>query len=91
MGFFFIRGDLILHFACYFGLCILYVFAFFKHRATYKKALISSVLVGTVLELLQLIPSFQRYFDYQDLIANFLGAAMGIFSIWFLFRYSTEE
>lgn len=88
---FFIRGDLILHFTCYFGLSILYVFAFFKHRATYKKALISSVLVGTLLELLQLIPSFQRYFDYQDLIANFLGAAIGIFSFWFLFRYSTEE
>src|SRR6056300_607673 len=88
---FFIRGDLILHFTCYFGLSILYVFAFFKHRATYKKALISSVLVGTLLELLQLIPSFQRYFDYQDLIANFLGAAIGIFTIWFLFRYSTEE
>jgi VanZ family protein len=34
---FFIRGDLVLHFTCYFGLSILYVFAFFKHRATYRK------------------------------------------------------
>ena len=88
---FFIRGDLVLHFTCYFGLSILYVFAFFKHRATYRKALLSAVFIGSVLELLQLIPIFHRHFDYQDGLANFLGAGMGIYSIWILFRYSTQE
>ena len=88
---FFIRGDLVLHLICYMGLSILYFFAFFKHPSAYKKAFILSVLVGFALELLQLIPTFQRYFDYQDLIANFIGTSIGIFSIWFLFRFSTQE
>jgi len=80
-NFLIIRGDLILHFICYFGLSILYFFAFFQSKNCIKKALILSCSIGFFLEFLQLVPLFDRFFDYQDLLANFLGACGGIFAI----------
>ncbi len=90
-NFFFIRGDLILHFVCYFGLSILYFFAFFHSKSRVKKALIVSFSIGFLLEILQLIPLFHRFFDYQDLVANLLGVFGGIFSIRLLFFDSVKE
>ncbi len=88
---FFIRGDLFLHFVCYFGLSILYFLALFNHEKVTKKTLILSLLIGFILETLQLIPIFHRFFDVQDLIANFLGASVGIFLIQFLFFHSVKD
>jgi VanZ family protein len=89
-NFIFIRGDLILHFICYFGLSILYFFAFFQSKNCVKKALILSFSIGFLLEFLQLAPLFHRFFDYQDLTANFLGAYGGIFTIRLLFLDSVK-
>ena len=88
---FFIRGDLFLHFVCYFGLSILYYLALLNYEKVVKKALILSVFIGFILEILQLIPIFHRFFDVQDLIANFFGAIAGIFLIRFLFSHSFKD
>lgn len=90
-NFVFIRGDLVLHFICYFGLSILYYFAFFQYKNLVKNTLILSISVGFLLELLQLIPLFQRFFDYQDLMANFLGACGGVFAIRLIIHDSVKE
>jgi len=88
---FFIRGDLFLHFVCYFGLSILYYLALLNYERVVIKALILSVFMGSILEILQLIPIFNRFFDVQDLIANFSGTIAGIFLIRFLFSHSFED
>ena len=88
---FFIRGDLFLHFVCYFGLSILYYLALLNYEKVVKKALILSVFIGFILEILQLIPIFHRFFDVQDLIANFFGTIAGIFLIRFLFSHSFKD
>ena len=46
---FFIRGDLFLHFVCYFVLSIIYYLAMFNDGETIQKALILSLLVGFTL------------------------------------------
>ena len=90
-SFFIIRGDLLLHFICYFGLTILYYLALFSYYKVIKKAFVLSLLVGFILEVLQLIPTFQRFFDIQDLIANFFGSTVGIFLIKLLFSDSIKD
>lgn len=78
-----IRGDLVLHFICYFGITVLYFAAFFTYKKTLQKAFFSSILLGFILELLQLIPMFNRFFDILDLLANGLGVGFGIvLGIW---------
>ena len=88
---FFIRGDLFLHFVCYFGLSILYYLALLNHEKVVIKTLILSVFIGFILEILQLVSIFHRFFDVQDLIANFFGAIAGIFLIRFLFSHSFKD
>jgi len=90
-NFLFFRGDLILHFVCYFGLSIIYFLSFNKLQRAAIKSLILSSSLGIILELVQLIPFFQRFFDINDIIANFIGAATGILFIRFLFLYSAQE
>ena len=88
---FFIRVDLFLHFVCYFGLSILYYLSLLNHEKVVIKTLILSVFIGFILEILQLVPIFHRFFDVQDLIANFFGAIAGIFLIRFLFSHSFKD
>ena len=90
-NFFFIRGDLFLHFLCYFILSIVYYIAFYTKEKTTKKSLLLSVFIGSLLEILQIIPFFRRTFDVQDLIANCLGAGIGVISIRLLFPDSAKE
>ena len=74
-----IRGDLLLHFICYFGLSSIYFYAFLNIQNGRLHSPLLSVFVGLLLEILQIIPFFRRFFDFQDLIANFIGAIGGIF------------
>ena len=76
--------DKIQHFFSYFFLCIVYFFTlrnYFKLKSPYKKAVIFAIALGTLLEFLQLIPIFNRYFDIIDLVANILGAIIAILII----------
>ena len=67
-----IRGDLLLHFICYFGLSSIYFYAFLNIQNGRLYALLLSIIVGILLEILQIIPFFRRFFDFQDLIANII-------------------
>ena len=88
---FFIRGDLFLHFVCYFMLSIIYYLAMYNDGETIQKALVLSLLVGFALESLQLIPVFKRFFDLKDLVANSFGSSVGIIFIQFLFSHSIQD
>jgi len=88
---FFIRGDLFLHFVCYFVLSIIYYLAMYNYGKTIQKALILSLFVGFTLESLQLIPIFNRFFDLKDLVANSFGSGIGIILIQFLFSHSIQD
>ena len=74
-----IRGDLLLHFICYFGLSSIYFYAFLNIQNGRLYALLLSIIVGILLEILQIILFFRRFFDFQDLIANIIGAIGGVF------------
>ena len=87
----FIRADLVLHFIGYFGLTLLYFFAFYTHTNTLLKAYVYAMLIGVCTEILQLISIFQRHFDFVDLIANLFGG----FCAWLIskrfFYYSIDN
>lgn len=77
----FISLDKVVHFAMYFSLTFLwmidlikqYHFKSFRYYAN-KVSLIFSVLLGLILELIQLKLLPERSFDYYDILANTLGA-----------------
>ena len=85
------RGDLVLHFSCYFGLTFLYFFAFYTLTHPLMKALFASFFLGSSMEFLQLIPVFQCFFDWQDLLANTLGLVISSVVIKGFFNYSDSE
>lgn len=89
--FFFFRGDLILHFVCYFGMTFVYFFAFYTQKNALKKSGLSSLLLGCLLELFQLAPVFHRYFDLLDLLANSLGVLGAWIAVKGIFYYSVKE
>lgn len=86
-----LRGDLFLHFICYFGMTFLYFFAFYTQNNSLRKSALISLILGLVLELLQLITFFQRFFDPFDLLANCLGVFGASLIIKGIFYYSTKE
>ena len=88
--FLYFRQDIVLHFVCYFSLTAIYFAAFFTHRQVLKKAFLISLFVGFILECFQLITYFERTFDYADLIANLMGASLGILIIRFFFSDSVK-
>jgi VanZ family protein len=90
-SFLWFRGDLVLHFICYFGLTILYFFALYTFTNPMTKSLAYAIVLGTFLETLQLVPLFQRYFDWQDLTANLLGGLVSWLIIKGVFYYSIKK
>tara|TARA_Y100000385_G_scaffold283936_1_gene341032 strand:- start:231 stop:626 length:396 start_codon:yes stop_codon:yes gene_type:complete len=89
--FLYLRGDLFLHFTCYFVMTFLYLFAFYTQNNSLSKSALISLALGFVLELLQLITFFQRFFDPFDLLANSLGVHGAWLIIKGIFYYSLKE
>ena len=89
--FLYLRGDLFLHLICYFGMTFLYFFAFYTQNNSLSKSALISLTLGFVLELLQLITFFQRFFDPFDLLANSLGVLGAWLIIKGIFYYSLKE
>ena len=87
----FIRGDLVQHFICYFGMTVVYLFAFYTKQNALRKSVICSLILGYTLELFQVIPIFQRDFDFTDLIANSLGVLGAWLILRGFFNYSVQE
>ena len=56
--FIFIRGNLLLHFVCYFGLSSIYFYTFLNTEKGKLYAFLLSIFVGIILEILQIIPFF---------------------------------
>tara|TARA_B100000989_G_C19525792_1_gene466807 strand:+ start:1869 stop:2087 length:219 start_codon:yes stop_codon:yes gene_type:complete len=69
----------------------LYYFAFYNQNNSLRKSALTSLILGFVLELLQLITFFQRFFDPFDLLANSLGALGAWLIIKGIFNYSIKE
>jgi len=89
--FLFFRQDIVLHFSCYFLLTVVYFAALFKHNSAIKISFSFSFFIGCFMELLQLIPFFERTFDLADIAANFTGSFCGILLIQILFGDSLKE
>ena len=89
--FLYLRGDLFLHFICYFVMTFLYLFAFYTQNNSLSKSALISLALGFVLELLQLITFFQRFFDPIDFLANSLGVLSAWLIIKGIFYYSLKE
>ena len=89
--FLFFRQDIVLHFSCYFLLTVVYFAALFKHNSAIKISFSFSFFIGCFMELLQLIPFFERTFDLADIVANFIGSLCGIILIQILFVDSLKE
>ena len=89
--FFFFRQDILLHFGCYFSLTVIYFTALFKYKSVIKISFLLSFFIGCLIELLQLIPFFERTFDIADIAANFIGSLCGIVLIQRLFSDSLKE
>ena len=89
--FLYLRGDLFHQFICYFGMTFLYFFAFYTQNNSLSKSVLISLILGFVLELLQLITFFQRFFDTFDLLANSLGVLGAWLIIKGIFYYSLKE
>ena len=89
--FLFFKQDIVLHFSCYFLLTVVYFAALFKHNSAIKISFSFSFFIGCFMELLQLIPFFERTFDLADIAANFTGSFCGILLIQILFGDSLKE
>ena len=89
--FLFFRQDIVLHFSCYFLLTVIYFTALFKYKSAIKTSFLLSFFIGCLMELLQLIPFFERTFDLADIVANFIGSLCGIILIQILFVDSLKE
>ena len=89
--FLFFRQDIVLHFSCYFSLTVIYFTALFKYKSAIKTSFLLSFFIGCLMELLQLIPFFERTFDVADIAANFIGSLCGIIMIQRLFVESLKE
>ncbi len=89
--FLFFRQDIVLHFGCYFSLTVIYFTALFKYKSVIKTSFLLSFFIGCLIELLQLIPFFERTFDIADIAANFIGSLCGIILIQRLFSDSLKE
>ena len=89
--FLFFKQDIVLHFSCYFLLTVVYFAALFKHNSAIKTSFSFSFFIGCLMELLQLIPFFERTFDLTDIAANFAGSFCGILLIQILFGDSLKE
>ena len=89
--FLFFRQDIVLHFSCYFSLTVIYFTALFKYKSAIKTSFSLSFFIGCLMELLQLIPFFERTFDVADIATNFTGSLCGIILIQRLFSDSIKE
>ncbi|MBI9069677.1 MAG: VanZ family protein [Salinivirgaceae bacterium] len=75
------EADKIIHLLMYLGLGWLVMWAFFniKLSKALRIFLLFSVPVwGVIMELMQLCMNQGRYFSWFDILANFLGASLGV-------------
>ena len=69
--------DKILHFTAYY--CLMSYFSLLLKASSYKKAFSLFVLMGVLIELLQLMSGY-RSFELLDILANTTGLVAGLFT-----------
>lgn len=77
--------DKIIHFVFYFGFVFLWGNVFLikaqNRKNIFLKVFTTAILVGVIIEILQETLTKNRTFDWSDILANSLGAFIGIIAL----------
>ena len=79
----FFEVDKLIHLAMYFILVLLWGINLINSKFSLNKILFFTIIFGLIIETLQYLLPFERYFDLGDIIANSFGAIIGIFILLF--------
>ena len=82
--------DKVSHLAAYLLLVFLWSSALFQKTTKIKAARISfygSIFLGIILEILQWQLNFGRHFEILDIIANIIGAILGLIAFYKIFKH----
>lgn len=92
----FAGADKLVHILMYVGTTLAFLFDYAKHRLPHhtkiniELALTATVMViGVVMEILQLVMRLGRNFDFSDIVANCIGAALAMAAahLWLIPRF----
>ncbi|WP_237587349.1 VanZ family protein [Polaribacter sargassicola] len=72
------NSDKVYHLIAYFSLSISWLFSFYKKKSIKLLIIISCVIYGIIIEVLQSILTEYRTGDYKDILANTLGIVLGL-------------
>ncbi|WP_245893559.1 VanZ family protein [Polaribacter butkevichii] len=71
--------DKVYHLSAYFALSICWLFSFYKKKSLKYVIVISCIIFGIIIEVLQATLTVYRTGDYKDVLANTLGILLGLF------------
>ena len=75
--------DKLIHLTMYFILILLWGINLISFKFSLIKILFLTIIFGLIIETLQYLLPFGRYFDLGDIIANSVGAIIGIIILLF--------
>tara|TARA_B100001057_G_scaffold498002_1_gene603732 strand:+ start:1958 stop:2206 length:249 start_codon:yes stop_codon:yes gene_type:complete len=75
--------DKLIHLIMYFILILLWGINLISFKFSLFKILFLTIIFGLLIEILQYLLPFGRYFDLGDIIANSVGAIIGIIILLF--------
>lgn len=91
----FISPDKAVHFGLFFIQTLLIVFAFYKRKQLRFKIMlittISVILYGMLMELLQMVMRLGRSADWDDVLANALGAVFALLLYFVFYRSLLQQ
>lgn len=79
----FFEMDKLIHLTMYFILILLWGINLISFKFSLIKILFLTIFFGLIIETLQYLLPFGRYFDFGDIIANSVGAIIGIIILLF--------
>ena len=79
----FFEMDKLIHLTMYFILILLWGINLISYKFSLIKILFLTIFFGLIIETLQYLLPFGRYFDLGDIIANSVGAIIGIIILLF--------
>ncbi len=81
----FAGADKLVHILMYAGTTLAFLFDYAKHRLPHHTKLnielaltATAMVIGIVMEILQLVMRLGRNFDFRDIVANCIGAALAL-------------
>ncbi len=79
----FFEFDKLIHILIYIFLVLFWGLYLIESNFSLKQILLIIIIFGLIIEILQYILPFGRYFDFVDFIANSVGAIIGAFILLF--------